>query len=290
MIQMEESYSELRSAKVIAMTNTFERSLLKRSVLRKTSPIVGLFYCFFLKRGGVCQMRTMEHGSLSGSVSMAKMLIEDNESACVIPNVICTIDDVRSLRRPECNQVFECRHDDIEKLSNHFHEFGKGLSCQPAGDASLLFMAVDLADKSVKVLQHCNGDWMSATLQQDLQLCTNRVLEGQVKTVGFQLTSILSKTEHLDDWVIGNCLPNYNTKLLNLSSETVAVLIRQSGKCNVWSAFGMKRMFLSDFRHASLQSCLDSLNYEKCDHVASRSKSFKKRRSDHASAEGNIGE
>ncbi len=280
---------EFRSDDLISLNDDFEKSLLKRTVLRKASPIVGLFYCFFIKKGEFCQMRTMEHGSLAGCVKSVRKVVEERESTSVVTNVICTSDDVNNLRRPECNEVFKGRHDDVKIVTSDFRSFGEKLSSESRCDTGALFMVIDLGGKCLEVCQHATGKWHTSDLFGEFRKCFSDILESEVKGNGFKLSTILSNTDSLEGWEIGNCLPNFDTRLLSVDADSTAIRFRQVGKHRVWIAYSMKTMFLTDWQLMTIDECLASLSTSSGNELPSRSRTFKKRRTEHGKPVGEFG-
>lgn len=279
-IQMRGSTYEFRSDNLITVNDDFEKSLLKRTVLRQESPIVGVFYSFFIKKGEFCQMRTMEYGSLTGCVKSVLKVVEEKEHTSVITNVICTSDDVKSLRRPECDQVFQRRHDDIKALTSNFRSFGDVLSCDSSCHAGALFMVIDLGGKrSLEVCQHVAGKWHTSNLFDEIRTCFSDVLESEVKENGFNLSRIASNTDSLEAWEIGNCLPNFDTSLQSVKDSSIANRFQAYGKHQVWKVYSMKNNFLLDWHVMTIDECLANLlDTSSGNEFPSRSTTFKKLR------------
>ena len=277
---MRSSTYEFRSANLVTVNEEFEKSLLKRTVLRQGSTIVGVFYSFFMKKGDICQMRTMESGSLAGCVKSVRKAVEEKEMTSVITNVICTSDDVRSLRRPECYQVFQRRHDDMKSLTSNFRSFCDVMSSDSSYDAGAVFMVIDLGGKnSLEVCQHVTGKWHTTNLFEVIRTCLSDVLESEVKEHGFNLSHILSNTGCLEPWEIGNCLPNFDTSLQSVKDSSILNRFQAYGKHQVWKVYSMKNNFLMDWHLMTIDECLcDLIATSTGDALPKLSRSFKKRR------------
>ena len=271
---------EFRSANIVTVNENFEKCLLKRTVLRLESPIVGIFYSFFIKKGECCQMRTMEYGSLAGCVKSVRKVVEEKELTSIITNVICTSDDVRTLRRPECNQVFQRRHDDMKALTTSFRSFGDVMRSDSSCDAGALFLVIDLGGKhSLEVCQNVTGEWHTSNLYEHIRACFSDVLESPVKENGFNLSHILSNTGTLEAWEIGNCLPNFDTSLQSVKDSSISNRFQAYGKHQVWQVYSMKNNFLLDWHVMTIDECLSNVfATSSCNALPGCSTSFKKRR------------
>ena len=281
---------EFRSPEIIRSVDHLEYSILKRTVLRKSSSIVGVYYSMGLIKKGVCQLRTMEHGSLVGTVKSVKCVLERIHPRNVNVNVVCTVDDVNFLRLPHSNEVFPHRFDDVEKIRHEAQAIAMKIAsdsnCQC--DAGFILVVMDRGGRNLDVCDNFFGDWDSTTLRESMRSCLADAMVKSGTPKSFSVSNLLHHSQ-LEDWEVGNCLPNFDT---NLSWVTYDIprLMRVRGKVNVWREYSFKAMFLRNWKVASIQDCISSVTkMDECPN-GMPCKTFKKRRSDHGKVGGDFGE
>jgi hypothetical protein len=281
---------EFRSPEIIRSSEKFEHSILKRTVLRKASSIVGVYYSMCLLKQGVCQMRTMEHGSLNGSVKSVKCVLERIHSRSVNVDVVCTVDDVNFLRQPHSGEVFPCRHDDVEKIQHEVQAIAKNIHCDQLCqcDAGFVFVVIDRGGGKLVVCENVFGDWNCSSLRDSIRSCFADAIGKSGTSKSFCLSNLVHNSP-LEDWEVGNCLPNFDTNLSWVTYDH-SKLMRERGKINVWRQYSFKAMFFRSWKIASIDDCISSVTkLQDSVNIMSR-RTFKKRRSDHGKVGGDFGE
>lgn len=281
---------EFRSSEIARSSELLEYNILKRTVLRKSSPIVGVYYSMCILKGSVCQLRTMEHGSLIGSVKSVKNVLEGMYPRNVNVNVVCTVDDVKFLRQPHCREVFPSRFDDVKKIQDEAREIARYLQSDPhcPCDAGFLFVVIDRGGGILEVCENVFGDWSSTSLRDSIRSCFPDVIGKSGPSKSFCLSN-LAQNSLGEDWEIGNCLPNFDTNLSWVTYDK-SRLMREHGKIKIWRQHSFKARYLKNWKGASIEQCILSVTemHESVNGMPSRT--FKKRRSDHGKIGVDFGE
>jgi hypothetical protein len=287
--QMNDDNFEFRSPENIRSGDHLEFSILKRTVLRKSSSIVGVYYSMCLLKEGVCQMRTMDHGSLVGSVRSVKCVLERMYPRNVYVNVVCTADDVLFLRQPRSGEVFPCRHDDVEKIRHEVLATATKLQSDTHChcDAGFVFVVIDCGGGKLDVCESFIGEWSSTSLRDSVRSCFPDAIGKSGPSKSYSLSNLVHHSL-LEDWEVGNCLPNFDTNLSWVTYD-YSRLMRVRGKINVWREYSFKSMFLRNWKVASIHDCISSVTNMEESANGMPSRSFKKRRSDHGKVGGDFG-
>ncbi len=218
--------------------------------------------------------------------------MEQKESSDVIVNVVTTINDITNLCHPDSVEVHEKRADDIHLIRKQTESLGKNLMLMDNIEGSLLCVVIDRSNGPLINCQHLCGMWKNSDLKDIIHGCFSNIIHSDNDSKQLGLSVLSQGIESLEDWEIGNCLPNYDTRLSWISSSERCRLTRELGKIQMMRRHSMKAMFLNDWRIASIQDCFTSMNaHDTQDHLeqSKPSRTFKKRRSEHGPVGGDFG-
>ena len=268
-----------------------EFNLLKRTVLREKSSVVGMYYSLSIRIGKYCYTRTMEHGSLVGTLSNVESMLREDLKLDVVVDVVCTADDVANLRHRECGQVYPSRHDDVTKIMMEAKAFGQELSSIWKGSASILCVVLDQGLHSCVKHVHVEGEWHCADLVTSFDECIAAAIESDASKKANCIADAVGSSSlediHFD---VSNCLPNYDTKMSWVEPSDISKLSHVHGSIRVMRMHSMKAMYMLDWKIATVQQCLRSLSdASQCEsRDGKRTKTFKKRRSEHGEIGGDF--
>lgn len=260
LLQMICECSYFRNHELVREAERMEFRLLKHTMLRASSPVIGVYYCLGLRRQDTLYMRTLEYGSLCGSVKNVKAMMSEDEKVDVVIDVVCTADDVTNLRHPESRLCFKSRHDDVKKVHNLATEFVRSLpSTLDIFDGTVFFVVVDQGRGDVKLSRHVSGQWRSSDLLFSIERCVVSCIssEGTSKMLG--TWGLSSEFHRLDDWVIGNCIPNFDPWMKWLKFDVKSFHGQYGGRNRAMRLYGMKAMFLDNWHLVSYEECMKSI-------------------------------
>ena len=292
--QMIRQCLDFRLHELVRSAETMEYRLLKHTILRSSSPVIGVYYGLGLRRRDVLYMRTLEFGSLCGSVKNVKAMISELEDVEVVIDIVCTADDVTNLRHPESSQSFKSRHDDVKKVHNFVTEFVHSLpSANDIFDGLIFIVVVDQGKGHVKLSRHVSGEWRSSDLQSSMERCVVSCMscEGSSKMLG--VWGLSSEFHELEDWEIGNCIPNFDPWMKWLKFDVQCFHGKYGGRIRAMRIYGMKAMFLDNWKLASYEECMKSIGgyypTRRMQSTSLPSRTFTKRGSEHGPIGGDFG-